>query len=95
MKRTKVVSIGHSHTFYVVFVPLEYVPTIPPHSSCVINICFILFKKKEGTEQQKKEISAPSFKIFFADGQLLIYVADAASSSIRYLWTQTTIGFRE
>ena len=26
-------SIGHSHAFYVIFVPLEYVPTIPPHST--------------------------------------------------------------
>ena len=24
-----VVSIGHSRTFYVVFVPLEYIPSIP------------------------------------------------------------------
>ena len=39
-----IVSSGHSCAFYVVFVPLEYVPTIPPHSSNVIDICFILFK---------------------------------------------------
>ena len=28
-----VVSSGHSHAFYVVYVLLEYVPTIPPHST--------------------------------------------------------------
>ena len=38
-----VVSIGHFPTFYVVFVPLEYVPTIPPHSTCVIVSCFVLY----------------------------------------------------
>ena len=33
-----VVSLGHSHSFYVVFVPLEYVPSIPPHYTYVIVI---------------------------------------------------------
>ena len=31
-----VVSIGHSHAFYVVSVPLEYILSIPPHSAYVI-----------------------------------------------------------
>ena len=31
-----VVSIGRFRAFYVVFVPLEYVPTIPPHSTFAI-----------------------------------------------------------
>ena len=37
--------------FYVVFVPLEYIPTIPPHSTYIIVICFLLFKKREGLQQ--------------------------------------------
>ena len=45
-----VVSIGHFPAFYVVFVPLVYIPTILPHSSYVIDICFVLFKKKEGPQ---------------------------------------------
>ena len=36
--RRTVVSTGVNHTFKVVFTPLEYVPTIPPLSSYVINI---------------------------------------------------------
>ena len=43
----RVVSIGHFPAFYVVLVPLEYVSNIPPHSSYVTDICFVLFKKKE------------------------------------------------
>ena len=39
-----VVSIGVIHTFKVVFTPLEYILSIPPHSSCVINI----YLDKEG-----------------------------------------------
>ena len=35
---------------------------------------------------KKKEIDAPSFWHLLADGQLLMYVSDAASPSIRYLW---------
>ena len=34
-----VVSIGVNHTFKVVFTPLEYIPTIPPLCSYIINIC--------------------------------------------------------
>ena len=34
-----VVSIGHSGAFYVAFVPLEYIPCKPPHSTYVIVIC--------------------------------------------------------
>ena len=33
-----VVSIGHFRAFYVVFVPLEYTRSIPPHSTYVIAI---------------------------------------------------------
>ena len=33
-----VISIGHSPAFYVLFVPLEYIPSIPPHSTYVIVI---------------------------------------------------------
>ena len=33
-----VVSSGHSHVFYVVFVSLKLIPTIPPHCTYVINI---------------------------------------------------------
>ena len=40
----KVVSIGAILTFKVIFTPLEYVLIIPPLSSYVINICFVLFK---------------------------------------------------
>ena len=29
-------SLGHSHAFCLVFVPLEYIPTIPPHFTYVI-----------------------------------------------------------
>ena len=31
-------------------------------------------------------MDAPNFLRLLADGQLLIYVADAVSTSIRYLW---------
>ena len=40
-----VVSIGHYCAFYVVFVPQEYFPTVPPHSIYVIVSCFILLQK--------------------------------------------------
>ena len=35
-------------------------------------------------------MDAPNFLRLLADGQLLIYVADAVSTSIRYLWLCTT-----
>ena len=38
-----VVSSCHFSCFYVIFVPLEYVPTIPPHSTFVIVSCFVIF----------------------------------------------------
>ena len=44
------VSIGANLTFKVIFTPLEYVPTIPPLFSYVINICFVLFKQREGPQ---------------------------------------------
>ena len=40
--KIKVIGIGHSCAFYVVFVWLEYIPSIPPHSTYVIIICFVL-----------------------------------------------------
>ena len=36
-------NIGHIPAFYVILVPLEYIPTIPPHSTYIIVICFVLF----------------------------------------------------
>ena len=36
--------------FYVLLVPLEYKTTIPSHSTYVIVICFVLFKKREGLQ---------------------------------------------
>ena len=45
-----VVSISHFPAFYVVLVPLGYIPSIPLHSSYVIDIRFILFKKWEGPQ---------------------------------------------
>ena len=44
-KLKKVVYIGRFAAFYVVLVPLEYIPSIPTHSSYVIDICFVPFKK--------------------------------------------------
>ena len=41
-----VISIGVIPTFKVIFTPLEYVL-----SSYVINICFVLFKQREGLQQ--------------------------------------------
>ena len=35
------VSIGHSHAFYVVSVPLEYIPSIPSYSTYVIAFLHI------------------------------------------------------
>ena len=46
-----VVFIGHFPAFYVVFVPLEYITNIPPHASYVIDICFVVFKKREGQQR--------------------------------------------
>ena len=38
--------IGITLTFKVIFTPLENIPTKPPLSTYVINICFVLFKRK-------------------------------------------------
>ena len=35
-----VASSGHFHAFHVVFVPLEYIPTIPPHSTYIIVLSY-------------------------------------------------------
>ena len=45
-----VVSDGHFHVFHVVFDPLEYVPTRPPHSTYVKVSCLVLFEKLEGPQ---------------------------------------------
>ena len=39
------------------------------------------------TLKKKKEIDAPKFQHLLTDGQLLNYVADAVSTSIRFLWS--------
>ena len=39
-KYDRVVSSGHFHAFHVVFVPLEYIPTIPPHSTYIIVLSY-------------------------------------------------------
>ena len=40
--------MGHFCAFCFVFVPLEYVPNVPPHSTYVIVSSFILFNGYEG-----------------------------------------------
>ena len=37
-----VVSSGHSRAFYVVFVPLECIRSMPPHSTYVMVVCTFL-----------------------------------------------------
>ena len=58
LTNTVVVSIGHSRAFYVIFVPLEYITNIPPHSTYAIVICLggnhrlralLIFEKYETT----------------------------------------------
>ena len=39
-----VVASGRFLAFHVVFVALEYIPTIPPHTAYVIVSCLILLK---------------------------------------------------
>ena len=41
----KVVSIGRLAAFYVVFVPMEYIPSKPPHWACVI-VSFLYLAKR-------------------------------------------------
>ena len=41
-----VVSIGRFPAFYVVLVPLEYIPSIPPHSSYVIVLMVFTYKAR-------------------------------------------------
>ena len=45
---TGVVSIGLLTALYVVLVPMEYIPSIPPHHSCLHNN-FILLENELGT----------------------------------------------
>ena len=42
---TKVVSSESFHAFYVVFFPLEYITTIPPHSTYVTNSSYSTHKQ--------------------------------------------------
>ena len=45
-----VVSIGRLTAFYIVFVPLEYIPCEPPHGNYAI-VSFVLYKRlKEGAQ---------------------------------------------
>ena len=49
IERTKYVAVvtsGRFHALDVVFVPLEYIPSIPPHSTYVINTSFVLLRIK-------------------------------------------------
>ena len=45
-KWCRVVSSGHFGALFVLFFPLNYIPTIPPHSTYVIVNGFGLFKTK-------------------------------------------------
>ena len=54
---TLVVSSGHFHAFYIIFVALEYVLTIPPHSTHVI-VKFSYFSKVE----RARNVLAPPFQ---------------------------------
>ena len=47
VSKKTVVSIGVNPTFKVIFTPLEYIPTIPPLSSYVINVCYNTEKTKD------------------------------------------------
>ena len=47
------------------------------------------------TLQKKKEMDTPIFKLLLANGQLLIYFADAVSTSLRYLWFWPMFNFKE
>ena len=55
-----VVSIGAILTFKVIFTPLEYVPTIPPLSSYVINVLYFSNNKSVGSV---RNILAPPFSL--------------------------------
>ena len=41
-----VVSIGHSCAFYVVLVPPEYIPSVPPHFTYVIVFLSNMYQNK-------------------------------------------------
>ena len=56
---TKEVSIGAFLNFYLVFAPLEYIPTIPPLSSYVINICSKKEKDLRYLKKDGKEVFSP------------------------------------
>ena len=46
-KMAQVVSSGSFHAFYVILFPLEYIPSIPPHSKYVIVNGFSWFQNKK------------------------------------------------
>ena len=52
-----VVSIGHSRAFYAVFVPLEYISNIPPHSTYIIVILIVIrtFRREWATIELRLE----------------------------------------
>ena len=80
-KVVQVVFIGLFLAFYVVFVPLEYIPAIPTNASCVINICFILFTQKRVPATNKLRLSHwsgqinPQISMFINDDILKIQIS--------------------
>ena len=50
--RERVVYIGAFLTFYVVFAPLEYISTIPPLSSYIINMKKTVFSGYKTPDQR-------------------------------------------
>ena len=58
----RVVSSGRFHAFHVIFVPLEYVPTVSPYSAHVIVNGFVLSKVK----------SAHNINVLFNDFQSML-----------------------
>ena len=52
-----VVSNGSFHAFHVVFLPLEYIPSIPPHFTYVVVNGLCLFKIKTA-KYKRREIQS-------------------------------------
>ena len=63
-----VVSSGPFHAFHVVFLPLEYIPTIPPHSTYVIVVSYFLKSKRA------RNILAPPFPQRRAGKTIDVYI---------------------
>ena len=75
-------SIGAFLAFKVVFTPLEYIPTIPPLSSYVINIRFIIFKRREGPQHISSAFLTAQGRLIhrYHPLSLDIYVTEKGSS---------------